>query len=77
MVIIMFLEKSFQVVSIKTAGFSKLKTRFSCLETPFVRGSSIVPVLSRHTTLLLSLPDLSRKIEGPLLAGYKQQQLQR
>ena len=77
MVIIMFLEKSFQVVSIKTAGFSKLETQFSCLETRFVRGSSIVPVLSRHTMLLLSLPDLSRKIEGPLLTGYKQQQLQR
>ena len=42
-----------------------------CFETRFVRGSSIVPVLSRHATLLLSCPDLSRKIEGPLLAGYK------
>ena len=63
--------KSFRVVSIKNAGFSKLKTRFSCFETQFIRGSSIVPVLSHHATLLLSLPDLSRKIEGPLLAGYK------
>ena len=63
--------KSFRVVSIKKAGFSKLKTRFSCFETRFVWGSSIVPVLSRHTMLLLSLPDLCRKIEGPLLAGYK------
>ena len=77
MVIIMFLEKSFQVVSIKNAGCSKLETWFSCFETRFVQGSSIVPVLSHHPTLLLSLPDLSRKIEGPLLAGYKQQQLQR
>ena len=63
--------KSFRVVNIKNAGFSKLKTRFSCFETQFIRGSSIVPVLSHHATLLLSLPDLSRKIEGPLLAGYK------
>ena len=63
--------KSFQVVSIKNAGFSKLETRFSCFETRFVWGSSIVPVLSHHATLLLSLPDLPRKIEGPLLAGYK------
>ena len=62
--------KSFRVVSIKNAGFSKLKTRFSCFKTRFIRGSSIVPVLSHHATLLLSLPDLSRKIEGPLLAGY-------
>ena len=44
---------------------------FLCFETRFVQGSSIVPVLSRHATLLLSLPDLSRKIEGRLLAGYK------
>ena len=63
--------KSFWVVSIKNAGFSKLETRFSCFKTRFVWGSSIVPVLSRHTMLLLSLPDLCRKIEGPLLAGYK------
>ena len=63
--------KSFRVVSIKNTGFSKLETRFSCFKTRFVRGSSIVPVLSCHATLLLSLPDLSRKIEGPLLAGYK------
>ena len=63
--------KSFRVVSIKNAGFSKLKTRFSCFETRFIRGSSIVPVLSHHATLLLSLPDLPRKIEGPLLTGYK------
>ena len=63
--------KSFWVVSIKNAGFSKLKTRFSCFKTWFVWGSSIVLVLSCHATLLLSLPDLSRKIEGPLLAGYK------
>ena len=63
--------KSFRVVSIKNAGFSKLETRFSCLETRFVRGSSIVPVLSRLATFLLSLPNLSRKIKGPLLAGYK------
>ena len=62
--------KSFRVVSIKNTGFSKLETRFSCFKTRFVRGSSIVPVLSCHATLLLSLPDLSRKIEGPLLAGY-------
>ena len=46
--------KSFQVVSIKNASFSKLETRFSCFETRFVWGSSIVPVLSRHATLLLS-----------------------
>ena len=46
-------------------------TWFSCFETRFVRGSSIVPVSSRHTMLLFSLPDLSRKIEGLLLAGYK------
>ena len=63
--------QSFRVVSIKNAGFSKLETRFSCFETRFVWGSSIVPVLSHHATLLLSLPDLPRKIEGPLLAGYK------
>ena len=63
--------KSFWVVSIKNAGFSKLETRFSCLETRFFRGSSIVPVLSRLATFLLSLPNLSRKIKGPLLAGYK------
>ena len=62
--------KSFRVVSIKNTGFSKLETRFSCFKTRFVRGSSIVPVLSCHATLLLSLPDLSRKIEGPLLARY-------
>ena len=59
------------MVSIKNAGFSKLETRFLCFETRFVRGSSIVPVLSCHATLLLSHPDLSRKIAGPLLAGYK------
>ena len=63
--------KSFQVVSIKNAGISKLETRFSCFETRFLRGSSIVPVLSCHATLLISLPDLSRKIEGPQLARYK------
>ena len=63
--------KSFRVVSIKNAGFSKHETRFSCFKTWFVRGSSIVPVLSHYATLLLSLPELSRKIEGPLLAGYK------
>ena len=63
--------KSLWVVSIKNAGFSKLETQFSCFETRFIRGSSIVPVLSRHATLLLSRPDLSRKIDGPLLAGYK------
>ena len=63
--------KSFQVVSIKNASFSKLEPQFSCFKTRFVRGSSIVPVLSRHTTLLLSLPELSSKIEGPLLTGYK------
>ena len=61
--------KSFRVVSIKKCWF--LKTRFSCFETQFVQGLSIVPVLSRHKMLLLSLPDLCRKIEGPLLAGYK------
>ena len=44
---------------------------FRVSETRFVRGSSIVPVLSRHAMLLLSLPNLSRKIEGPLLAWYK------
>ena len=44
---------------------------FLCFETRFVQGSSIVLVLSCHATLLLSLPDLSRKIEGPLLAEYK------
>ena len=76
MVIVVFREinrflKSFSVVSIKNDGFSKLETRFSCFKTRFVWGSSIVPVLSRHTMLLLSLPDLCRKIEGPLLAGYK------
>ena len=63
--------KSFRVVSIKNASFSKLETRFSCFETRFVRGSSIVPVLSHHAMLLLSLPDLSRKIKGPLIAEYK------
>ena len=63
--------KSFRVVSIKNAAFSKLETRFSCFETRFVRGSSIVPVLSCDATLLLIRPDLSKKIEGPLLAGYK------
>ena len=63
--------KSFRVVSIKNARFSKLETRFSCFKTRFVRGSSIVPVLSPHATLLLCLPDLSRKIEGPLLTVYK------
>ena len=63
--------QSFRVVSIKNAGFSKLETRFSCFETRFVRGSSFVPVLSCQAMLLLSLPDLSRKIKGPLLAGYK------
>ena len=63
--------KSFRVVSIKNAGFSKLETQFSCFETRFVWGSSIVPVLSCHATLLLSHPDLSRKIARPLLAGYK------
>ena len=46
-------------------------TWLSCFETRFVRGSSIVPVSSRHTMLLFSLPDLSRKIAGLLLAGYK------
>ena len=59
------------MVSIKNAAFSKLETRFSCFETRFVRGSSIVPVLSCDATLLFSRPDLSKKIEGPLLAGYK------
>ena len=59
------------MASIKNAGFWKLKTWFLCFETRFVRVSSIVPVLSCHATLLLSVPDLSRKIEGPLLAGYK------
>ena len=63
--------KSFRVVSIKNAGFSKLETRFSCFETRFVRGSSIVPVLHCRATLLLILPGVSRKIERPLLAGYK------
>ena len=62
--------KSFQVANIENAGFLKLKTRFSPFETRFVRGSSIVPVLSHHATLL-NLPDLSRKIERPLLARYK------
>ena len=52
-------------------GFSKLETWFSCFKTRFVWGSSIVPVLSHQATLLLSLPNLSRKIEGLLLAGYK------
>ena len=65
-----FLE-SFWVVSTKNPGFSKLETGFLCFETWFVQGSSIVLVLSCHATLLLSLPDLSRKIEGPLLAGCK------
>ena len=55
----------------KNAGFSKLETRFSCFETRFIRGSSIVPVLSHQAMLLLSLPNLSKKIEGLLLAGYK------
>ena len=63
--------KSFRVVIIKTAGFSKLETRFSCFETRFVRGSSIVPVFYRHATLLLRIPNVSRKIKRPLLAGYK------
>ena len=44
--------KSFPVANIKNAGFSKLKTRFLRFETRFVRDLSIVPVLSRHTTLL-------------------------
>ena len=62
--------KSFQVANIENAGFLKLKTRFSHFETRFVRGSSIVPVLSHHATLLKP-SDLSRKIERPLLARYK------
>ena len=44
--------KSFRVANVKNAGFSKLKTWFLCFETRFIQGSSIVPVLSRHTTLL-------------------------
>ena len=44
--------KSFRVANIKNAGFSKLKTQFLRFETRFVRDLSIVPVLSRHTTLL-------------------------
>ena len=63
--------KSFQVANIKNAGFSKLKTWFLRFETRFVRDLSIVPVLSRHTTLLISLPNLSGKIEGPPLVGHK------
>ena len=62
--------KSFQVANIKNAGFSKLKTRFSRFETRFVWGLSIVPVCL-ITQRSLSLPDLSRKIERSLLAGYK------
>ena len=58
--------KSFQVVSIKNAGFSNLETPL----TRFVQGSSIAPVLSRHTTLPPSRL-ICRKIEEPLLAGYK------
>ena len=63
--------KSFRVVSIKNAGFSKLETWFSRLKTRFIWGSSIVPVLSHQAMLLLSLPNLSRKIEVLLLTGYK------
>ena len=40
--------KFFWVVNIKSAGFSKLETRFSHFETRFVRVSSILPVLSRR-----------------------------
>ena len=53
--------KSFRVVNIKNAGFSKL-------------DSFEARVLFRFflvTQCSLSLPDLSRKIEGPLLTGYK------
>ena len=51
---------------------SQNSARFSCFKTWFIRGSSIVPVLSHHTMLLLSLLSLvSRKIKRPLLAGYK------
>ena len=39
------------------------------LETQFVRGSSSGFFLVMQRSLCL--PDLSRKIEGPLLAGYK------
>ena len=60
--------KSFQVVNIKNAGFSQLDTPFSCFKTRFVWGSSIVPVLSHHTTLR---SDLSGKIVGPLVTRYK------
>ena len=63
--------KSFRVLSIKNAGFSKLETWFSCFETQFILGSSIVPVLSCHAMFLLSLSNLSRKIKGPLLTGHK------
>ena len=44
--------ESFRVANITKAGFSKLKTRFSRFETRFVRGSSIVEVLSHHATHL-------------------------
>ena len=53
--------KSFWVVNIKNAGFLKL-------------DSFEARVLFRFflvTQCSLSLPDLSRKIEGPLLTGYK------
>ena len=54
--------KSFQVVYVKKCWF---------LETRFVRGSSIVAVFCLVTQRSLRLPDLSKKIEGPLLARYK------
>ena len=54
--------KSFRVVYVKKHWF---------LETQFVRGSSIVAVFCLVTQRSLRLPDLSKKIEGPLLARYK------
>ena len=36
--------KSFRVVNLKSAGFSKLETRFSRFKTRFVRVWSILPV---------------------------------
>ena len=59
------LSKSFRVANIENAGFSKLKTRFSRFETRLLFRFCFV------TQRSLSLPDLSRKIEGPLLPGYK------
>ena len=53
MVIVVFREindfsKFFQVVNIKSAGFSKLETQFLRFETWLIRVLSILPVLNRH-----------------------------